>query len=146
MLNIFCDQRQQYDAGGPECLNDAAGESSVLRREELHDHGEGDALQPLDEDALHEAETDEDDEAAHEVNPDADEALSVQAHQHHVLAPEAVGEGAEDDAADHDAAEVDCRYHGGDEGAVTHQTPLERDTLQHFSGAHKVCTQRLGNF
>ena len=136
MLDIFRDQRQQYNASGPECLNDAAGESSVLRREELHDHGESDALQPLDEDALHEAKTDEDDEAAHEVNPDADEALSVEAHKHHVLTSEPVGERTEDDAADHYAAEVDCRYHGGDEGAVAHQTPLERDTRKNSDNTH----------
>ena len=124
VLNILGDQRQEYNAGGPERLDHAAGEGAVLRREELHDHGEGDALQPLDEDALHEAESDEDDEAPHKVDADADEALRVQAHQHHVLAPEAVGERAEDDAADHDAAEVDRRHQRGDEGAVAHQAPL----------------------
>ena len=124
VLNILGDQCKQYNTGGPECLDDAAGESAVLRREELHHHGEGDALQPLDEDALHEAESDEDDETSHKVDADPDDALRVEAHQHHVLAPEAVGERAEDDAADHYAAEVDRRHQRGDEGAVAHQAPL----------------------
>ena len=56
---------------------------------------------------------------------DPEEALRVEAHEHHVLAPEAVGERAEYDAAKHHAAKVDRRHHGGDEGAVAHQAPLQ---------------------
>ena len=86
VLHRLGDGRQQNDAGGPEGLDDASGQGAVARREEFHHHGVGDALETLDEDALHEAEADEDHEATNEVDGQPDQTLGVQAHQHHVLA------------------------------------------------------------
>lgn len=80
----------------------------------------------MDEDTLDEPESDEHDESPDKVDGDPDETLGVEADQHHVLPPESVGEGAEEDPAYHDAAEVDRRDQGCHERAIADQTPLKR--------------------
>ena len=78
---------------------------------------------------------------------DPEEALRVEAHEHHVLAPEAVGERAEYDAAKHHAAKVDRRHHGGDEGAVAHQAPLQlQRKMRHTRKKMQCATQRRDYF
>lgn len=57
-------------------------------------------------------------------NPD--ETLGVQADQHHVLPPEAVREGTEQDPADHHPAEVDGSDQRSHKGSIANQTPLKK--------------------
>ena len=55
------------------------------------------------------------------------EALRVQAHQHHRLAPKLVGQAPKQHPAHHDPAEVGGGDEGGQEAPVAHQLPLGRD-------------------
>ena len=128
---------------GPEGLGHAARHGSVGGTEQLHDHAVADALEALDHDPLHEPEAHEHHQPLDEVEADPDEALAVQAEQHDPLPPEPVGEAAEDDSAEHDAAEVD----GGDERSdvrlVTHQLPLTQ-TKEHYSSFVSITENKLG--
>ena len=72
------------------------------------------------------------------MEADADETLAVQAEQHHPLAAQSVREAAEDDPAQHHAAEVDRGDQGRDVGSVTHQLPLKQSV--HFANTRDLVT------